>query len=466
MEKGVETLMSEGHRIGKTGWTIIIAVLLMAGIVLLDVWGYLPFKAFSNKNASSGDDQVTDFSDDGMRVGNNVYGYIDVPEGFTLAEGSFNPANEDYAGIRGGQRHGVWLYNEAQTESIWISMIESGAGLEDYIGFGMGEEILYGKKMQQPKAEKIFDRVTEKVFTRMEEITGQTRFSMTGEFLGIRNMKGMSMRWEYEIGNNKYSSVVYLLEDPDNKNRLHCISTTFTGSGDRCINSLLSFALEQTANEQGNYMAKNKGRIRLGDTDIGYMSLPASYEKVVDSNEKELWWEKLGSVGCSNLKRLPEKDSHFVCFIDKEEAEEQASVFQDEAVLGVIRKSERFSEARQAYLDTNLSWLFTGVGLLDYYEAANLTQYQGNWEFNANFFACVTETCLAKFGKVKTEEVTVDGKSGYLCTWEGSYSNHMQGSVHFYILDDGEGVVRVAGIGQNQGGEELLRCLESYSVED
>lgn len=67
-------------------------------------------------------------------------------------------------------------------------------------------------------------------------------------------------------------------------------------------------------------------------------------------------------------------------------------------------------------------------------------------------------------GEDEVTDLTVDGKSGYLCIWEGSYPNHMEGSVHFYILNDGEGVVRVAGIGQNQGGEELLRCLESYSV--
>lgn len=452
--------MGEGNRIGKTGWVVVIAILLLAGIILMEVWGYSPFKA-----SFHGDDEVTDFSDDGTRVGNNVYGYIDVPEGFTLAEGSFDPASEDYAGIRDGQRHGIWLYNEAHTESIWISMIESGGRLEDYIGFGMGEEILYGKRKQRLTAEKVFERTTEKVFNSVEEITGKKVLCVTGEFLGIRNMNGMGMRWEYEIGNDKYSSVVYLLEDPDNENRLHCISTTFTGSGNRCMKSLLSFALEQTAKEQSNYMAENKNQICLGDTDIGYMSLPASYEKVSDSSEKELWWEKLGSIGCSNLKRLPEKDSHFESFIDKEEAEEQAGVFQDRAVLGVIWKSERFSEQRQAYLDTNLSWLFAGVGLLDYYEAANLTQYQGNWEFNADFFVCVTETCLGKFGKMETKEVTVDGKSGYLCTWEGSYPNHMEGSVHFYILNDGEGVVRMAGVGQNQGGEELLKCLESYSVE-
>ena len=84
-----------------TVWVFLVIISIL--LIVLVLWGILAYTPYYN-------DTVIEYSDKAPRVGNNIYGYIDVPKGFVM-EGSFDSENANYAGGQDGIREGVRLYD-------------------------------------------------------------------------------------------------------------------------------------------------------------------------------------------------------------------------------------------------------------------------------------------------------------------------------------------------------------------
>ena len=125
---------------------ITVGVIVIAALIFLSVWNYSPYY----------NDTVYDYSDKTPRVGNNLYGFIDVPEGFVL-KGSFDGNNEDYVGGKDGISEGVRLVDPKGNACITISLITPDRRKKDYIGLGFEDYFLCKKKKRKLTSNTVDD---------------------------------------------------------------------------------------------------------------------------------------------------------------------------------------------------------------------------------------------------------------------------------------------------------------------
>ncbi len=165
---------------------IIAAVIIIVGLGFLGIWNYNPYY----------NDTVYDYSDNAPRVGNNLYGFIDVPDGFVL-KGSFDGNNEDYAGGKDGISDGVRLVDPKGNACITISLITPDRRQKDYIGLGFEDYYLCKKKKRKVTSDTIDDYLNSLIYDGSYNIHSIQNFvSMEdgadthGGWVNINNLSG------------------------------------------------------------------------------------------------------------------------------------------------------------------------------------------------------------------------------------------------------------------------------------
>lgn len=209
----------------------VFAVVVLA-IVATFVYNYSP----------SFDATVTHFSDDAPRVGNNIYGYIDVPEGFTMT-GSFDPQNANYAGGEDGVAEGVQLKNEDGTMYIMISLVTADRKRDDYVGFGDGRYCLYDKKNYFYDGFDVFQSMIEDLISKNMLETEKDGLASMGTSVLVGGMWGTVAEWKGQISGEEYQYRTFIIENPDNKGVFHYVTAAYTGDSEECVEYAKTFSL-------------------------------------------------------------------------------------------------------------------------------------------------------------------------------------------------------------------------------
>ncbi len=215
----------------------------IAGIITLVVTVFVLVFLLVYNYSSPFDDTVTHFSDEGPRIGNNLYGYVDVPDGFSVT-GSFNPEDANYVGGADGIPEGVELKNEDGTMYIVISLVTADRKRDDYIGFGEGRYCPYDKKNYFYDEFEVFQSVTEDLLSKNileKEKDGLVSMGIS-ELVG--NMWGVVVEWKGEMSDQLYQYRTFIVEDPEQKGVFHCVTAAYTGDNAECVNYAESFSLE------------------------------------------------------------------------------------------------------------------------------------------------------------------------------------------------------------------------------
>ncbi len=231
-EKNVDEELMEKKQRRKKRVGIIVSVVTVLVIVVLLVYNY----------SSPFDDTVTHFSDEGSRVGNNVYGYIDVPEGFVVT-GSFDPKDENYAGGKDGIAEGVQLKSKDGTMYIMISLVTADRNRDDYVGFGDDRYCLYEKKNYFHDAFDVFTCMSEDLIQKNILEVGIGGLASQGTSGLEGGMWGAIIEWKGQISEKEYRYHTFILENPEHKGVFHYVTAAYTGKNEECVKYAETFSL-------------------------------------------------------------------------------------------------------------------------------------------------------------------------------------------------------------------------------
>lgn len=188
------------------------------------------------------DATVTHFLDDTPRIGNNIYGYIDVPEGFTVT-GSFNPQNANYVGGEDGIPEGVQLKNEDGTMYIMISLVTADRKRDDYVGFGDGRYCHYKKKNYFKDSSDVFQSMIEDLISRNILETEKDGLAAMSTSVLVGGIWGAVSEWKGQISGEEYQYRTFILGNPENKGVFHCVTVAYTGDNEECVEYARTFSL-------------------------------------------------------------------------------------------------------------------------------------------------------------------------------------------------------------------------------
>lgn len=439
----------EKKRIMFWAFIVIISIVLI-GFVLRGIFTYSP--RYTNT--------VIDYSDKAPRVGNNIYGYIDVPEGFVMA-GSFNEQNDDYAGGKDGIKEGVRLYAPDGSACITISLMTPDENQEDYIGMGFQKYVTCTKKVKSKN-----DKLKAVSYGVLEELTSSNELmartdvdgddnSMSGVLIESNGLSGEAWQWDSMENGQSYHNQMNILEDPEKKNTLHCVTLTYKSGAVDYIDNLYTFSLNKEKQDgiqiaDSQYMGDGK---RAGEDSTGYINIPENF-KECQGFFLEKWVD--------NQK----KDSSMSFFVDKDKLE--GEVYPDETmVVGSFTKSAEFDSNVLSYMDRNFSEVFGLFNVREYFDLSNVSLSRENSEFGAKAFVSVMEQCLRKEGEFTYTPAMLDGKQGYKVEWSGrDCYNNKRTYFSFYLLDSADGnTVYIAGAREKDDEGKFWKYLNGFSEE-
>lgn len=446
---------------------IIGAVILMTGLVFLCIWNYNPYY----------NDSVYVYSDKAPRVGNNLYGYIDVPKGFVL-EGSFDSNSDNYAGGKDGTFDGVRLVDTKGKACITVSLVTPDRKKKDYVGFGFGAQALFDKKKHKMTGEYVGEKFLKILFEEPDSIDSVEQISTMEDYSSghgclklINDMNGYSNTWYSKKGDTIFHNQMYYLEDPDCKNKIHCVCFTYTTDSLEYRDYINTFSMTKESTSEGQMNYTDSG-IREGDVNIGYINLPKGYKKV----EQTPFWKAVSAVE-EAVKDDEYEALEMTCFFDEKQAEEML-YDKPPIFIGRLKKNDAFDQNKQKYMNQNLAEVFGELGLIDiaYPDDAtkafephdvNIKIDESDTEFGAKTFEKVVMMNLAGQGECKSVSVTLDGKSGYLVKWNGRvpFSDEYI-ETELYILDDDNNPDYVYLVGTESASdmEQMEKYLQSFST--
>lgn len=402
-------------------------------------------------HSSRFDDTVTDFSDDAPRVGNNIYGYIDVPEGFGVT-GSFNPADVNYAGGADGIAEGVQLKNEKGTMYIIMSLVTSDKRREDYVGFGDGISQLYGKKRNKLDMDQVFDGIRSGLLENELLTAGEKGLLVEGELVDVNGLSGMSMKWKGNRGETEYQYQTYIIENPQQKGVFHCVTAAFTSGYEQCVDYVQTFSLSSGEPQAKQFVGVED---RVGSKTTGYINIPKGFREY-----KGVWYYELADDFQTKA------DLKF--FASEDVGEKEAALFEGMVLVG-LEKSEDYDTNPVEYMETNLQETYGYFNLLDYFDMSNVKLQGDSKEFGARAFLSVLEQTLGVSGTLKSETATVDGNQGYRVTWNGRGAlDRTQMYLSFYILENSQNpdVVYIVGAKERTSEGQFWQYLDSFKADD
>lgn len=419
---------------------VISAVLL--GLILAGIWNASPYYS----------DVVTDYSDAAPRVGNNLYGYIDVPEGFVMA-GSFDAGNDNYAGGKDGVREGVHLYNSAETVCFSISLLTPDRGQEDYIGMGREYYFTYDKKERNMTADKAGIHIAEGLLKNNLPVreNSKDRGVVEGSPIEINGLAGEEYQWDSIESDKTWHNQIYLLENPEKKNVIHCITVTYQKGQEKYLDYLQTFSL--TRGKQAGTSISGAGK-RVGSDATGYMNIPEGY----DDYHGWLIYEWLDDR---------KKSSELSCYAEKERIEKGIAL-NESMLMGSFTKNDEYDQNLISYMEKNFSEVFGQFDVLDYADFSSVKLKGEETEFGAQAFVSVMEQCLSEQGTYTYSPVAVAGNQGYKVTWSGrSPVDNQMSYFSFYILDNAKdsNVVYIVGARDKNGEGKFWKYLDSFSGE-
>lgn len=434
---------SDGNHMNKKALVgkvfFVVACIVLIGVIVKAVGDYSP--AFN--------DVVTHYSDTAPRVGNNIYGYIDVPEGFHMI-GSFNPENADYVGGADGIPEGVQLTNESGTMSIVVSLITPDKNREDYISFGDGRYLLYNKKNTASSVDDAFDGIVDDLVEA--DILGVESDGLTMEstFVDVNGLKGSSNKWKGDRNGQTYQYQTYIVENPDRKGVFHCLTAIFTNGNEKSVDYLQTFSLSENAPQDKVFTGVEE---RAGTDETGYMNIPTGFAEC-----KGTWLAEV----TADLQ----KDVNLSFYAPKESVQTDVPSFEG-VILAGFPKSEDYDANSIGYMDNNLTELYGYFNVLDYLDVSAIKLQGENREFGAKAFLSVMEQTLGKEGELTSRMVTVDGQQGYRVTWVGRGKvDRLEMYLSFYILEDAENpdMVYVIGAKEQTSEGQMWKYLDSFTV--
>ena len=428
---------NENGRKKRNKWIFVLALVAFVFIIAKAISGYSPYY----------NDTVTHFSDAVPRVGNNVYGYIDVPEGFTLI-GSFNPADPDYAGGADGIPEGVQLKSEDGKMYIVLSLITPDKKKDDYIGLGDGTYVRCNKKKITTEADEVIDYFLESLYEQ-EMLSNQEDGMLTqGGWVDVNGLTGMSFNWMGERDGQTYQYQTHILENPNCKGLFHCVTAIFTSGKEKCVDYVRSFSL--TGEEpQGKKFVEVEERV--GSKTTGYVNIPKGFMEY-----EGVWYYELEK----DLKT----DADYMYFASDVAAKSDTPVFEGMVLVG-LHKSEDYDSHPEQYMKTNLPLLYGSFNLLDYADFSNVKLQNENKEFGVKAFLSVMEQTLGENGTLTSEPAILDGHSGYRVTWNGREEvSREEMYLSFYILDSAqdEDVVYIVGAKERTAEGQFWKYLDTF----
>lgn len=429
--------MNKKVLIGKVFFVITCIVLI--GVIVKTVGDYSP--AFN--------DVVTHYSDAAPRVGNDVYGYIDVPEGFHMI-GSFNQENEDYMGGADGIPEGVQLMNESGTMRIVISLITPDKKRDDYIGFGDGRYLLYNKKNASSTVDNALNGVIDDLVET--DILGLESDGLTMEstFVDVNGLKGNSNKWKGNWNGQTYQYQTYVIENPDRKGVFHCLTAIFTNGNEKCVDYLQTFSLSANTSQDKVFVGVEE---RVGTDETGYINIPTGFEEC-----KGTWLAETIDDW--------ENDENLRFFAPRESIESEVPSFEG-VVLAGFPKGKDYDANPVGYMDENLTELYGYLNVIDYKDMSAVKLQGDSREFGAEAFLSVMEQTLGKNGELTSEPVTVDGQQGYRVSWAGRGKvDRLEMYLSFYILENAENpdMVYVIGAREQTSEGQMWKYLDSFTV--
>ena len=439
---------------------ITVGVIVIAALIFLSVWNYSPYY----------NDTVYDYSDKTPRVGNNLYGFIDVPDGFVL-KGSFDCNNEDYAGRKDGISEGVRLVDPKGNACITISLITPDRRQKDYIGLGFEDYFLCKKQRSKLTSDTIYDYIKSMLYDGSYNIQTLQNFVQMedgtvsqGCWLEINNISGYYETYYTKKDGKTFHNQLYFMIDPNYKNMVHSICFSYQVGHEECRDYINTYSLSRKSPIMNRLTDSGK---RDGDSITGYINMPSGYEKW-ESEELNVFDKMLGKIIDVGDEKLGEAN---------EVGEFYDTNSDDYIFICRMQKNDEFTQNEQAYIEHNFSEVFGFSGMLDYVTSQEFRvgrpqytiQMDNSYkEFNAETFESIMQINLRGHGAYESSPITIDGNSGYRVVWKGRkmYTDEKNDSV-VYILNDAKNpdYVYVISANTNSNVEKLEPFMKSFSTE-
>ena len=432
--------IENGHE-KRNKWIFGLALVVLVFVIAKAISGYSPYY----------NDAVTHFSDVAPRVGNNVYGYIDVPKGFTLV-GSFNPADEDYAGGADGIPEGVQLKSEDGKMYIVLSLITPDKKKDDYVGLGDGTYIECDKGKIVTEADRVTDYFLEDLYEKGMLSRNEDGILSQGGWVDVNGLKAMSFNWMGERDGKTYQYQTHIIENPDYEGLFQCVTAVFTKGNEKCVDYVQTFSLTQEEPQSEKFVEVEE---RAGSKTTGYVNIPKGFREF-----EGVWYYEV----VDDLKT----NADFKFFASDECYNTDKPLFEGMVLVG-IEKDENYDDNPQEYMQTNLSEMYGYLGLLDYADMSNVKLQDENKEFGAKAFLSVMEQTLGQNGTLTSEPTTLDGHSGYRVTWNGrAVVDRVEMYLSFYILDSAqdENVVYIVGAKERTAEGQFWKYLDTFKSSD
>ena len=424
-----------------TVWIVLVIISIL--LIVLVFWGISAYTPYYH-------DTVIEYSDKAPRVGNNIYGYIDVPEGFVM-EGSFDSENANYAGGQDGIREGVRLYDPEGTACITISILTPDRKQEDYIGIGRQEYFLCDEKKGIEKADDAWNYFSKQMW-KENTITAKDGSYASATPVEVNDLAGMSGEWNIEEAGKIYHNQLYILEDPEKKGVIHCITASYQPSGIDCLDYLTTFSLKR--DRQADIQVAGVGK-RVGNSTTGYMNVPEGYDEY-----HGLLVHKLMDDG---------GEAADLIFCAEKEKVGKDAPFLKSMVLGRFTRDKEFDQSPLSYMQNNLLEVFGHFGVLEYCDFSNAKLKNEDSEFGAKTFVSVMEQSLGKYGVFSYMPVELEGQKGYKVTWSGRFPvDNRRAFFTYYILDsvNNSDEVYIVGAREEDNNEGVFEpYLKSFSLE-
>lgn len=431
--------VNKKERKGKVLYVLVCAFLVL--VVVKAIGSYSPYY----------NDTVTHFSDDTPRVGNNVYGYIDVPEGFVVT-GSFDPADDNYAGGADGIAEGVQLKSEDGTMYIMISLITPDKKKDDYVGLGDGTYVLCDKGKITTEANGVIDYILEALYERETLSQHEEGMLTQGGWIDVNGLIGMSFNWMGDKNGHTYQYQTHILENPDYEGLFHCVTAIFTSGNEKCVDYVQTFSLTGEEPQGKKFVGVED---RVGSKTTGYINIPKGFMEY-----EGVWYYEM----TEDLKM----DADYIYLASEDAAKTDTPVFEGMVLVG-LQKSEDYDSHPEQYMKTNLPELYGHFCLLDYADMSDVKLQDENKEFGANAFLSVMQQTLGREGTLNYEPATLDGHSGYRVTWNGrEVVSREEMYLSFYILDSAQDkdVVYIVGAKERTASGQFWKYLDSFKATD
>ena len=387
---------------------------------------------------------VTSFSDDGTRRGNNVYGYVNIPEQLTEMTGSFNSASDVYGGIQNGINKGVRFSGEG---SLYMSMtiLDVSNGLEDYIAIGENDYVAFGKKGKALDSEKAQEQFAGNLLESGRGIT-----CVDGRRIRLGDVEGMEARWEMEENGSTIFYKVYFLDSPNSDNVVHCICARYNESEMDSLDSLSTFSFSGVVREDRVSLDKV---VRVGNDVNGYVNIPEGYYTYLN-----------------NYKGNGDINAVYMC--NKKDWKEEKTL--NESMAMVALKQVEVENNVLTTVKDNLTDMLAHLNIYKWSDTINdgTTHLYDNvrdesTQLNAESISGIIRKTLDQMGDVQCTTTELGGMKGYQITWAGRYDNQEKGYATFCVLDSatGDGMVYIVAARTNVENGTILQLPASYSFE-